>query len=144
MILVINTHAGDRVMVALVSPQGEIIRKKDRATPQRQATTLLPSIDTLLKQNKQTLNDVRGIAVVQGPGGFTAVRIGVATANALSYALQIPAVGISTKEYTESSELAAIAARKLARRKQPQVITPLYDRPPNITKPKRRAALGRT
>lgn len=54
---------------------------------------LLPLIEELLeKQNKQ-LTDLTEIAVNSGPGSFTGIRVGVAVAQALGYALKIPVNG---------------------------------------------------
>ncbi|MFA6082114.1 MAG: tRNA (adenosine(37)-N6)-threonylcarbamoyltransferase complex dimerization subunit type 1 TsaB [Patescibacteria group bacterium] len=51
---------------------------------------LLPKIDQLLKQNKIVLSNLNAIVVNPGPGSFTGTRIGVATANSLAFALDIP------------------------------------------------------
>lgn len=46
---------------------------------------LLPSIEKLLIEAKTTLNKVENIGVVVGPGSFTGIRLGVATAKAFCY-----------------------------------------------------------
>lgn len=136
MYLLIDTHTGDRVMAALVTRTQGVRHCINRSTPRRQSTRLLPLIDALLRKARQPITTLKGIGVVRGPGGFTAVRIGVATANALGYALQIPVVGISKGDFTDIDSLGRLAIRQLARRTKPRVVTPLYDRLPNITKPK--------
>ncbi|MDD3074819.1 MAG: tRNA (adenosine(37)-N6)-threonylcarbamoyltransferase complex dimerization subunit type 1 TsaB [Eubacteriales bacterium] len=57
---------------------------------------LLPLIDDLLQQTKVTLADLEGIAVSGGPGSFTGLRIGMATAKGLAQGLKIPLVSVST------------------------------------------------
>jgi len=59
---------------------------------------LLPSIDWLLKELSVQKEELGGIAVSLGPGSFTSLRIGLAAAKGLSYALGIPIAGISTLE----------------------------------------------
>lgn len=58
--------------------------------------TLLPMVDGLLKAGGLTLSDVQGVAVSAGPGSFTGLRIGLAAAKALGFALDVPCAGVST------------------------------------------------
>jgi tRNA threonylcarbamoyladenosine biosynthesis protein TsaB len=62
----------------------------------RHAGKLLPLAAGLLERAGLELGDVELLAVGVGPGTFTGLRIGVATARALAQALAIPAVGVST------------------------------------------------
>ncbi len=57
---------------------------------------LLPLIDRLLKDSRIDLKELKAIAVAKGPGSFTGIRIGMATAKGLAQALGIPAIGIPT------------------------------------------------
>lgn len=66
------------------------------------AVTLLEDVDALLRQSGAHPRDIDAIAVGTGPGSFTGVRIGLATARGLALALGVPVAGVST--------LAALAA----------------------------------
>ncbi|MDR3589964.1 MAG: tRNA (adenosine(37)-N6)-threonylcarbamoyltransferase complex dimerization subunit type 1 TsaB [Negativicutes bacterium] len=57
---------------------------------------LMPHIEQLLALAETSKEAVEAIAVSIGPGSFTGLRIGLATAKALAYALQIPLVGVPT------------------------------------------------
>ncbi|WP_298703119.1 tRNA (adenosine(37)-N6)-threonylcarbamoyltransferase complex dimerization subunit type 1 TsaB [uncultured Veillonella sp.] len=57
---------------------------------------LVPHIEILLNESKVQRSDLKGIAVSIGPGSFTGLRIGLGTAKALAFALQIPLIGIMT------------------------------------------------
>lgn len=57
---------------------------------------LMPAIDRMLKDASLTIKDLDGIAVSLGPGSFTGLRIGIATAKGLAQGLNIPVVGIPT------------------------------------------------
>ena len=59
---------------------------------------LTPQIDQILKDNRLQIGDVDVIAVSHGPGSFTGIRIGVATARALGQILGIPCVAVSSLE----------------------------------------------
>ncbi len=60
--------------------------------------TLLPMIDKALKDSECSLSDIDLIAVTNGPGSFTGLRIGVATVKGLCHGAKKPVVGISTLE----------------------------------------------
>jgi tRNA threonylcarbamoyladenosine biosynthesis protein TsaB len=66
------------------------------------AVTLLEDVDALLRQAGAHTSDLEALAVGTGPGSFTGVRLGLATARGLALALGIPVAGVST--------LAALAA----------------------------------
>lgn len=60
--------------------------------------TLLPMIESILKQSKLTAKDIGLFAVSNGPGSFTGVRIGCATAKGLAFGRNVPCMGVSTLE----------------------------------------------
>jgi tRNA threonylcarbamoyl adenosine modification protein YeaZ len=60
------------------------------------AATLLPALTTGLSSQGLGLEDIGLLAVADGPGSFTGVRIGLTTVKALMEARELPAVGIST------------------------------------------------
>ena len=60
--------------------------------------TLLPMLDEIVKMTELDLNEIDGIAVAAGPGSFTGLRIGSATAKGLGLALGKPLIHIPTLE----------------------------------------------
>lgn len=66
--------------------------------PLTHSQRLMPEVDRLLKGCFVTIKDVEGIIVTTGPGSFTGIRIGMATAMGLAQALHIPLQGVSTLE----------------------------------------------
>lgn len=62
------------------------------------AEKLIDQIDQVSKIANIKLEHINRIAVNIGPGSFTGVRIGVATARAFSLALEIPSIGVSSLE----------------------------------------------
>lgn len=60
--------------------------------------TLLPMLDEIVKMTELDLNDIDGIAVAAGPGSFTGLRIGSATAKGLGLALEKPLIHVPTLE----------------------------------------------
>ena len=59
---------------------------------------LMPMIENMLKISEINVNDMDMIAICQGPGSFTGLRIGMATAKALSHVNNLPIVGVNSLE----------------------------------------------
>jgi tRNA threonylcarbamoyladenosine biosynthesis protein TsaB len=57
---------------------------------------LVPAIDFCLRQAALSMEDVHGIAVSLGPGLFTGMRVGIASAQSLAHARQLPVVGFAS------------------------------------------------
>lgn len=77
----------------------------------RHTTCLLPLIAELLKQSGSSWKQLDRIAVGLGPGTFTGLRIGIATARALAQALAVPVIGVSTLRSLAASVEYACAER---------------------------------
>ena len=59
---------------------------------------LMPHIADMLEKASVKKKDIDSIAVAVGPGSFTGLRIGLATAKGLAFAWQIPIVGMALKD----------------------------------------------
>ena len=57
---------------------------------------LMPHIADMLTKAAVSKKDVDGVAVSVGPGSFTGLRIGLATAKGLAFAWKVPLVGVET------------------------------------------------
>ncbi len=132
MILIINTVPQDHFLVLLSRKRGEAKIKKV-AGSFHQAEKILPTINKLLTQEKIKTTALKGIGVVVGPGGFTSVRVGVATANALGYALGLPIAGIRSDAFSTPQELAILVYDWIKKNPKQNLVEPIYDREPNIT-----------
>jgi len=75
-----------------------LIAQSFRDTGLTHSQTLLPMTEELLAHCGLTVADLDLIAVAAGPGSFTGLRIGVATAKGLAWAAQLPCAGCSTLE----------------------------------------------
>jgi tRNA threonylcarbamoyladenosine biosynthesis protein TsaB len=90
LILGIET-ATEQVSVALGNHDG-VIGSFELSRGRRHAETLVPAIEFLCRNADVSLAELSCIAVDTGPGLFTGMRVGIATAKGLAHALDIPVV----------------------------------------------------
>ena len=81
-----------------LTENGKLLGESYQNTGLTHSQTLMVMAEDLLKQCGKTMTDVTAVAVAEGPGSFTGVRIGVAAAKGLSWGGQIPCYGVSTLE----------------------------------------------
>lgn len=117
MILYIDTTKGDYVLISLRDGK-KTVAKKSFLAPRLQSEKLLPAIEKLITEHGYRPGQIKKIEVADQGGGFSALRIGVVTANALAYALGVPIEG---------------SGRKPKKADKIQVVAPQYDREPSIT-----------
>ena len=85
----------------------------------RHAESLTPAIQFACRQARIELSEISVVAVDLGPGLFTGLRVGVATAKAMAYALQVPMIGVPSLDllafpvrFTSRLIVAVIDARR--------------------------------
>jgi tRNA threonylcarbamoyl adenosine modification protein YeaZ len=106
-ILVIDT-ATTRAVIALGDPDGMLLEQRGWTAGYRHGEELLVRIDGLLADRGVALADLGAIVVGTGPGAFTGLRVGIATAKGLAHALRLPIAGVA------SSAALSAAARTIA------------------------------
>jgi tRNA threonylcarbamoyl adenosine modification protein YeaZ len=118
--LYINTTSSEYIIIAL-HLKDRVIAKRQIKVSKNQAEKLIPAIDKLLQAKQVKLSALKKIVVACQGGSFTSLRIGVITANALAYGLDIPVEA-------ESGPLLG-NLKKFGRH---CLVEPIYDRAPNI------------
>jgi tRNA threonylcarbamoyl adenosine modification protein YeaZ len=90
--------ATTQVVVATGTPEGVIDGLTTWPAGYRHGETLVPTIRRFLGEQNIRRSRLSGIVVGTGPGAFTGLRVGLATAKGLAHGLRLPLVGISTAE----------------------------------------------
>ena len=99
--LFLDTH-GELVTISFVKNNEEFTKT---LYSESHSTVLIPLIDSMLKEKNISLKEFERIIVINGPGSFTGLRIGLTVAKTLSYSLNIPIYTISSlKAYLISSD----------------------------------------
>ena len=97
-LLAIDT-ATSRAVLALGAADGTLLAADTWPAGHRHVEELLPRLEALLAGHgwdRGALSGLAGIVVGTGPGGFTGLRVGLATAKALAVAFRLPLVAIGS------------------------------------------------
>jgi tRNA threonylcarbamoyladenosine biosynthesis protein TsaB len=94
MILSIDT-ATDQASVT-IAENGEVIGTLTNDNQKDHAAWVQVAINDLLQQKGVSMQQLQAIAITAGPGSYTGLRVGMATAKGLCFALQIPLITINT------------------------------------------------
>ena len=81
-----------------LTEDGKLLAESYQNTGMPHSQPLMVMAEDLLKQCALTVSDVDAVAVAEGPGSFTGVRIGVAAAKGFAWGRQLPCYGVSTLE----------------------------------------------
>ena len=93
-ILALETSA--KAVSAAITEDGRVLASGYQDTGLTHSRTLMPIVEHLFQNTGLSPESVDAIAVAVGPGSFTGIRIGVSAAKGLAFALDKPAVGVST------------------------------------------------
>ena len=115
--LIIDTSKNQDISIELLL-NGESLAKNEFEASFTQAEKLLPEIDLLLKSINKVPGDLKSIKVASEGGSFTALRIGIVTANALGYSLGIPVKNFRGESFSADGI---------------DIVKPEYSSEPNIT-----------
>lgn len=95
---ILAIEASARVASAAVADQGVILAEQSVNGAMTHSETLMPMIAQVMRQSETETGDLEMIAVTKGPGSFTGLRIGAATAKGMALGLEIPVMQVSTLE----------------------------------------------
>lgn len=107
-----------QVSVAVGGHEG-VLASTQSLRGKQHAEVLTPAIEFTCRQARIELNEISVVAVDLGPGLFTGLRVGVASAKAMAHALNVPMIGVSSLDllafpvrFTSRLIVATIDARR--------------------------------
>ncbi len=96
MALILNIDCSSKTASVSIAEEGLVKLSVTNDTQKDHASFLHTGIKELLSISSARLNDMDAIAVTSGPGSYTGLRVGMATAKGLSYAASKPFICINT------------------------------------------------
>jgi tRNA threonylcarbamoyladenosine biosynthesis protein TsaB len=98
MSLLLSIETSTSVCSVALHEEGHLIQSIENEIPQSASSQLAVMIHQALESAKKKSNQIQAVFVSAGPGSYTGLRIGVATAKGICYALQVPLISINTLE----------------------------------------------
>ena len=95
---ILSIDTSSSICSIAVLEDNKILKEMHNNNQKEHSETLMPMINELLKSLNITLDDINLIACAKGPGSFTGIRIGIATAKAFADAKNIPVIGVNSLE----------------------------------------------
>lgn len=102
-----------------LSRDGKIISSREINEPNRHAEKLTVFCEEVVAEAKISFSDLNAVAVSEGPGSYTGLRIGVSAAKGICYALNKPLIAVNTLE--------AMAYGMKAEAKPGELLCPMLD-----------------
>ncbi len=133
MALIINIDTATETAVISLSEKDNIIDYVINSNQKDHASFLHPAIKNLFQNADLSILKLKAIAVTAGPGSYTGLRVGMAAAKGLCYALNIPLITINTLEVMALSSIKQIQDSSalycpLIDARRMEVFTAVYDK----------------
>jgi len=94
--LILHIETATNVCSVALAGDGQLLSLRESTIRNSHAAVITRLIDEVMQSSNRELNALDAIAVSKGPGSYTGLRIGVATAKGLCYALDKPLIAIPT------------------------------------------------
>ncbi|MFM7855571.1 MAG: tRNA (adenosine(37)-N6)-threonylcarbamoyltransferase complex dimerization subunit type 1 TsaB [Flammeovirgaceae bacterium] len=98
MALILSLETATSCCSVALHKNGALLIHYESPTAQSTASQLAVMIDQAFKSNQYPMSELVAVAISAGPGSYTGLRIGTATAKGICYALSIPLIAINTLE----------------------------------------------
>ncbi len=105
MSLILNIDTSGSVACVSIARGGNLLALKQNEAQSEHASFLQPAVRQLLQELKIKINSIDAVAVVNGPGSYTGLRVGLASAKGICYALNKPLITIGTLPLMAQSAL---------------------------------------
>lgn len=92
---IIHIESSTSVCSVSLAKDGKLIASKNNFDGQNHAKLIGPYVEQLLQENSVNISQLAAVAVSEGPGSYTGLRIGTSHAKGICYAREIPLIAIS-------------------------------------------------
>ncbi len=126
MALLLSLETSTQCCSAALHDHGILIASEMIETPRSAASQLAVMIERVFQTTNRKPQELKGVIVAAGPGSYTGLRIGVATAKGLCYALNIPIISVNTLELL-AYQFLGMDSRKKEIHNNKAILCPMLD-----------------
>ena len=94
--LILNIDTATEKASVCISENGDALSYRENNLQKEHASFVHTAIQSMLEETGKKLHNMHAVAVTSGPGSYTGLRVGLATAKGFCYALKIPLITINT------------------------------------------------
>jgi len=132
MMYILNIHTATETAIVNLSADGKVLGTLMNDEPKKHATFLHVAIKNLLQQESLSAKQLNAVGVSSGPGSYTGIRVGLAAAKGLCYALNIPLITYNSLELMAYTSLMGTKERDalfcpMIDARRMEVYTAVYD-----------------
>ncbi len=120
--LILHLETGTAVCSVALSQGEQLLSLRENKDRKSHAQLLAVFIDDILREQQLTVAGLDAVAVSEGPGSYTGLRVGVSTAKGLCFGAQKPLIAVSSLQ-----SLAALALKKQLLPAPDALIAPMID-----------------
>ncbi|MEI7470642.1 MAG: tRNA (adenosine(37)-N6)-threonylcarbamoyltransferase complex dimerization subunit type 1 TsaB [Chitinophagaceae bacterium] len=133
---ILQIDTANSLAAVSLSNEGKLLAVLESEDQKNHASFLQTAIQKMLMEQQMNLNELDAVAVVAGPGSYTGLRVGLASAKGICYAIQKPIICINTLDYLAASAIHQIDPLKensntlfcpMMDARRMEVYTALYD-----------------
>jgi len=101
--IILNIETSTDICSVCISQQGRVLSIRETERSYSHSEVIAVFIDECVKEAGLSMKDLEAVSISQGPGSYTALRIGAATAKGICFALSIPLIAIGTLDALRDS-----------------------------------------
>jgi tRNA threonylcarbamoyladenosine biosynthesis protein TsaB len=105
---ILSIDTSTETALVCLAEDGVLVGSKANENQKDHASFLQPAVKELLDEVSAVITDLVAVSVTNGPGSYTGLRVGLASAKGLCYALQLPLITIGTLELMAASAIEQI------------------------------------
>ena len=127
MSLILNIETATGVCSVALAKDRQLVGLKESNMKNSHSSVLPIFIEEVVTASGFSMSDIDAVAVSEGPGSYTGLRIGVATAKGLCYAMEIPLIGINTLQAMALGMIQVLPSSPLKEKETGTLYCPMID-----------------
>lgn len=136
MALILHIDTAQEEATVALSENDKVIEVLQNKDQKNHASFLQPAIQTIIQHSTFNIQQLNAVSIIAGPGSYTGLRVGLASAKGLCYALDIPLITLNTLEVMTMATINSLTHQSISSStlfcpmidaRRDEVFTAMYD-----------------